>query len=136
VTDIAVYVEGGGSSKEQKAELRRGFDALFAVQKARASSRRLSLIFICCGGRQEAYEAFRNAMQVNRQRINALLVDSETAIAAVPADAALDGPVRVAHLRKRARAGRRLGLAGRLGWADSPDGAMHGSVARRGPRCA
>jgi len=101
VTEIAVYVEGGGNGKEQKAELRRGFDALFAKEKSRASDKRLSLIFICCGGRQDAYEAFRNALEVKRERINALLVDSESAIASVPVDKAQDALIRVAHLRQR-----------------------------------
>jgi hypothetical protein len=113
VTEIAVYVEGGGNGKEQKAELRRGFDALFAMEKSRASDKRLSLIFICCGGRQEAYEAFQNALEVNRERINALLVDSETAIAPVPKDRAgeidkvQDALVRVGHLRQKQGTGGR-----------------------------
>lgn len=107
MTEIAVYVEGGGIGKEQRAELRRGFDALFAKEKSRASDKRLSLIFICCGGRQEAYEAFRNALRVNRERINTLLVDSESAIAPVPAERAQDALVRVAHLRQKGGAGAR-----------------------------
>jgi hypothetical protein len=107
VTEIAVYVEGGGNGKEEKAELRRGFDALFAQQKSRAGDKRLSLTFICCGGRQEAYEAFQNALQVNRERINALLVDSETPIAPVPKDRAgetdkvKDALLRVTHLKQK-----------------------------------
>ena len=107
MTEIAVYIEGGGNGKEQKAELRRGFDALFAKEKSRAGEKRLSLIFICCGGRQEAYEAFQNALEVNRQRINALLVDSESAIAAVPSNRAQDAMIRVTHLRQRQRTGVR-----------------------------
>lgn len=101
MTEIAVYVEGGGNGKEEKAELRRGFDALFAKQKSRAGDKRLSLTFICCGGRQEAYEAFQNALQVNRERINALLVDAEDVTASVPKDETKDGLVRLAHLRKK-----------------------------------
>jgi len=37
VTEIAVYIEGGGNGKEQKAELRRGFDALFAEEKTKVA---------------------------------------------------------------------------------------------------
>lgn len=107
MTEIAVYVEGGGNSKEEKAELRRGFDALFAKEKALAGGKRLSLIFVFCGGRQDAYEAFKNALKVNRQRVSALLVDSETAIAPVPADEAQDALIRVAHLRQRQGSGTR-----------------------------
>ena len=105
--EIAVYVEGGGNTAGQKAELRRGFDALFAKQKSEAGNNRMSLTFICCGGRQEAYEAFKNAQRVNPQRINALLVDSETSIALAPKDAdgefdnAQDSLIRIAHLRNK-----------------------------------
>jgi hypothetical protein len=105
--DIAVYVEGGGNGKEQKAKLRRGFDALFAKEKARAGEKRLGLTFVCCGSRQEAYEAFRNALRVNQERISALLVDSECAIASVPADTANDARIRVDHLRQRQGTGGR-----------------------------
>jgi hypothetical protein len=107
VTEIKVYVEGGGNTAEQKAELRRGFDALFAREKSRAGEKRLSLTFVCCGGRQEAYETFKNALNVNRERINALLVDSETGIAQIPKDKAgemdkaKDALIRVAHLRQK-----------------------------------
>jgi len=107
VTEIAVYIEGGGNTAGQKAELRRGFDALFANQKVLAGNKRTSLTFICCGGRQEAYEAFKNAQKVNGERINALLVDSETSIAPAPKDAngkldnARDSLIRIAQLRKK-----------------------------------
>jgi len=113
VTEIAVYIEGGGNTAGQKAELRRGFDALFAKQKSLAGNKRMSLTFICCGGRQEAYEAFKNAQRVNRQRVNALLVDSETSIAPAPKDVdgkfdnSQDSLIRVAHLRQKEAADAR-----------------------------
>jgi hypothetical protein len=118
VTEIAVYIEGGGNTAGQKAELRRGFDALFAQEKSKAGERRGSLRFVCCGGRQQAYEAFINSLTVNPKTMNALLVDSETAIAPVPANKAQDATVRIAHLR------RKDGTEGRGqgdGWALSDD---------------
>jgi Domain of unknown function (DUF4276) len=107
VTDIAVYVEGGGSKVSVQTELRQGFDALFANERSRARDRHGSLRFICCGGRQEAYEAFRNAMKVNGERINALLVDSETPVPPVPTDKARDGVIRIEHLRQSHGTGNR-----------------------------
>ena len=98
--DIAVYVEGGGNSKDQKAALRRGFDSLFALEKTKARDKRLSLTFICCGGRQDAYEAFLNALETNPKRLSALLVDSETPVTSVSNDLPKDGKIRVAHLRQ------------------------------------
>ena len=100
--DIAVYVEGGGNSKDQKAALRRGFDALFSLEKTKARDKRLSLTFICCGGRQEAYEAFLNSLETNPTRLSALLVDSETPVASASTDLPQDGKLRVAHLRESA----------------------------------
>ncbi len=101
MNDIYVYVEGGGDSKEQKAELRRGFDALFDFEKSSASRRRIGLVFVCCGGRQDAYEAFQNAVLVRSDRINAMLVDSESPISPVPTDRSKDALVRRDHLMQR-----------------------------------
>jgi hypothetical protein len=110
VTEIAVYIEGGGNTAEQKAELRQGFDALFASEKSKARKKRGSLKFICCGGRQQAYEAFVNSLSVNPNMMNALLVDSETPIAAAAQKKTEDAKARVAHLQqKEGSAGRGQG---------------------------
>ena len=101
MTEIAVYVEGGGNIAGQKAELRQGFDALFVNEKSKAREKRASLRFVCCGGRQQAYEAFINALAVNPKTINTLLVDSETSIPPVPVDEARDAAIRVARLRAK-----------------------------------
>lgn len=36
MSEIAIYVEGGGDSAQQKAELRQGFDSLLGRLKSRA----------------------------------------------------------------------------------------------------
>jgi hypothetical protein len=116
VTEIAIYIEGGGNTAEQKAELRRGFDALFASEKSKAGAKRGSLKFICCGGRQQAYEAFVNSLTVNPMTMNALLVDSESPIAPVPANKADDAKARIAHLQQKdGTAGRGQGDGWELG---------------------
>jgi hypothetical protein len=101
LTEIAVYIEGGGNTAEQKAELRQGFDALFASEKSKAREKRGSLKFVCCGGRQQAYEAFVNSLSVNPKTMNALLVDSETPIAPAPANKAEDAKARITHLQQK-----------------------------------
>ena len=101
VSEIAVYVEGGGNTAGQKAELRQGFDKLFDRPREKARKIGGSLRFICCGGRQQAYEAFMNAAAVNPQTLNALLVDSESATDPVPEDPAQDAALRMNHLRNR-----------------------------------
>jgi hypothetical protein len=116
VTEIAVYIEGGGKTAEQKAELRQGFDALFASEKSKAREKRGSLRFVCCGSRQRTYETFINSLTVNPKTMNALLVDSETPIAPVPANKAEDAKARVAHLQQKdGTAGRGQGDGWELG---------------------
>ena len=116
MTEIAVYIEGGGNTAEQKAELRQGFDVLFASEKSKAREKRGSLKFICCGGRQQAYEAFINSLTVNPNTMNALLVDSETPIGPVPQNKMEDAMTRVAHLKQKdGSAGRGQGDGWELG---------------------
>lgn len=107
MTEIAIYVEGGGNTAGLQAELRQGFDSLFRNEKRKAGEKKVGLRFVCCGARDEAYNAFKNALKVNSERINALLVDSESAIDPVPNDRAKDAGVRVAHLRKKEGVGAR-----------------------------
>jgi len=44
VTEIAIYVEGGGDTPDQKAELRRGLDGLLDNVKSKAREKRLRWI--------------------------------------------------------------------------------------------
>jgi hypothetical protein len=78
--------------------LRRGYDGLLEKWKSKARAKRLSLTVICTGGRDQAYGAFINALQKDPDRINALLVDSETLVAKYAGNADQDGEVRIAHL--------------------------------------
>lgn len=102
MTEIVVFVEGGGNNATLKAELRQGFDALFRLEKSWASERRSGLRFVCCGSRNEAYEAFMDSLNRHGKKISALLVDSETSITPVSADSALDAKTRIQHLRQKA----------------------------------
>lgn len=101
MTEIAIYVEGGGDTTDQKAELRRGLDGLLEELKSKARAKRLGWKLACAGGRQAAYEAFINALRTNQGAINVLLVDSESPITAETGNADQDARVRVAHLTER-----------------------------------
>ena len=105
MTEIAIYLEGGGNTTQEKAELRQGFEGLFRAEKLFSREKHLSLRFVPCGGRKEAHDAFTNALNSNPERVNALLVDSEVAIALVSTDRPHDAEVRVAHLRNRQGSG-------------------------------
>lgn len=101
MTEIAVYLEGGGNTAQEKAELRQGFDGLFKAEKSISRETLMSLRFVPCGGRKETYDAFMNALKYNPERISALLVDSETSIEKVPENKAQDAEIRLGHLRNK-----------------------------------
>jgi len=101
VSEIAVYIEGGGHTVHLQAELRRGFDALLRNEKERARENRRSLKLVCCGGRQETYRAFKNEIAINPAAVCVLLVDSETSLPAVPHERAQDAELRRDHLQRR-----------------------------------
>ena len=98
MTDIAIYVEGGGDTPSQRAELRRGLDGLLDQVKSKARVKHLRWRLIPSGGRQTTYEAFLHALHTHPHSINVLLVDAETGVAAVTDDTNRDADVRVTHL--------------------------------------
>lgn len=78
--DIAIFVEGGGDSKEQKAEIRRGLDALLGKIKDKAREKRLGWKLVPCGGRNATKDAFLNEVtRGSKHTLSVLLVDSEEA---------------------------------------------------------
>lgn len=82
--EIAIYFEGGGNSAETKATLRQGMSAFLKplVDLARQKSCRWSVT--SCGGRDQALDAFLDALKKEPDTFNVLLVDSETAVTALP----------------------------------------------------
>ena len=100
---IVIYVEGGGDTATQRAELRRGFDALFRSQKGAASRNGISLRFELSGGREETFKTFRNKMdQSNSTQCIVLLVDSEGPIPAeIDTQDEANAKARVQHLVNR-----------------------------------
>jgi hypothetical protein len=77
MNSIAIYVEGGGDTTEQRKELRIGLDELLREQKQKAQAKRLRWKTVPCGGRQLTYEAFVYAVNHSDDSICILLIDSE-----------------------------------------------------------
>ncbi len=76
--EVAIYVEGGGDTAQQRAELRNGLDRLLNFQKQAARDKRLRWKLVPSGGRQSTFEAFINAVRrADRDTLYVLLVDSE-----------------------------------------------------------
>ena len=84
VTEIRVYIEGGGDSKDTKAFLRQGFNAFLKDLISAARSRRIRWNIVMCGGRDAAFDAFRTALQQHSDAFNVLLVDSEVPVVTTP----------------------------------------------------
>ena len=83
MSGIAIYMEGGGDSRDGRAALRIGMDALLKPLKEIAQRNRLRWRLIACGGRDATFKAFRNAANGN-DTIAALLVDSESPVSTTP----------------------------------------------------
>lgn len=81
MNEIAIYVEGGGDTAQQKAELRTGLDQLLDAQKKEARAKHLGWKLVPSGGRDSAFAAFANAFKNSSdQTLCVLLVDSEDEI--------------------------------------------------------
>jgi hypothetical protein len=86
-----LYVEGGGDSKALRIECRRGFSEF--LKKAGLAGRMPRIV--ACGGRQNAYESFRVAVErTSIPSLPLLLVDAEEAV---------EGEDPWEHLRHRDR---------------------------------
>lgn len=73
VKAVNIYIEGSGTFREQKAKCRFAFQTLLEKMgfKGKMPSVR------ACGTRNQAYKDFVNALKINPEAINILLVDSE-----------------------------------------------------------
>jgi Domain of unknown function (DUF4276) len=93
MSGVTIYMEGGGDSKDQKAQIRQGMSRFLATLKDKASARNWKWKLTLCGGRRAAYEAFLNARRRPAAgELIVLLVDSEAPVTAT---------TRAAHLHDR-----------------------------------
>jgi hypothetical protein len=81
VRSIAIYIEGGGPSKATRDPFRRGFSAFLEPVVTEVKRRRIRWRPVVCGGRQEAYAKFCDALLKEPHVLNVLLVDSEDPVA-------------------------------------------------------
>ena len=80
IREIAIYVEGGGDG-ENRSLFRRGVSGFFRPVRALGRPQHIGFQVVACGGRNEAYEAFVNALRGRPHRHCILLVDSEEPVA-------------------------------------------------------
>lgn len=84
MSDIAIYMEGGGDGKENRAALRQGMDTFLQPLKEAARNKALHWKLICCGSRNETFGRFQNAVSSSADVVNVLLVDAEGPVNQAP----------------------------------------------------
>jgi len=84
VTEIRIYIEGGGESRSTKDELRGGYRAFLQEIYDLASTKRIRCRIVMCGGRNSAFDDFKTAIQSHPQSFNVLLVDAEAPVLLTP----------------------------------------------------
>jgi hypothetical protein len=75
--EIRIYVEGGGDSKDGRAELRKGFNGFFKEIVEAVREKRLEWSVVACGSRNSTFDDFNTALKSHPDAFNVLLVDSE-----------------------------------------------------------
>ena len=77
VSEIRIYIEGGGDGAYGKAQIRQGFSEFFRDTKALARRKRIGWLIIACGSRNATFDSFQRALKTHPDAFNVLLVDSE-----------------------------------------------------------
>lgn len=84
VSEIRIYVEGGGMGGESKARFREGFGHFLAEIVEVVRAKRIRWSIVASGSRREAYKDFLTALETHPDAFNVLLVDSEGPVDTVP----------------------------------------------------
>jgi len=77
LSGVGIYMEGGGNGKDTKAALRQGMEVFLAELKNATRTRSWHWRVVCCGGRNQAYNAFIHARNAGEMTVIVLLVDAE-----------------------------------------------------------
>ncbi|HTG35162.1 MAG TPA: DUF4276 family protein [Thermoanaerobaculia bacterium] len=80
VTEIRIYVEGGGNDKFTWRKIREGFGQFLDPLRQLARSRRVGWSIIPCGPGSETLKEFMIGSRRNPDAFNILLVDSESQV--------------------------------------------------------
>jgi len=84
VTQIRIYIEGGGDRSDTKAEVRRGFSKFLEPLRRIAGERRIQWDLIACGSREVAFDRFKSGLRDHPESCCILLVDSEAPVTQGP----------------------------------------------------
>ena len=84
VSEIRLYVEGGGDQSHTKAIFRKGFSLFLNDLVNIARGKRIRWSIIACGTRNHTYDNFLTALESHQNAFNVLLVDSEGLVSNSP----------------------------------------------------
>jgi len=70
---VWIFIEGGGNSRDEQGEIRKGFATLLG----RALAGRQRPTVIPSGGRDQTFRAWQRALRTDPDKLSVLLVDSE-----------------------------------------------------------
>jgi len=84
VSEIRIYVEGGGNEAQTKAFLRQSFRNFLKDLVVIARNRRVKFQIKACGPRHQTFNDFVNALKTHPDSFNVLLVDSEDRVSTSP----------------------------------------------------
>lgn len=84
VSEIRIYVEGGGDGKDTKARVRQGFSGFLSDIINTAREKRIRWSVIACGSRNSTLNDFNTALRTHCDAFNILLVDSEGPVSRAP----------------------------------------------------
>ncbi len=77
VSEIRIYVEGGGDQRSGKASVQEGFSKFLSSLKEMAREHHIRWYVVACGSRQSTFNAFDIALRQHPDAFNVLLVDAE-----------------------------------------------------------
>jgi hypothetical protein len=80
VTEMRIYIEGGGDGKNTKALIRQGFSQFLKPIVEIAKSKKIKWNITICGSRNNAFRDFKNALKSHPEAFNVLLVDAEASV--------------------------------------------------------
>lgn len=84
VSEIRIYVEGGGDQRSGRAVVQEGFSKFLSPLREMARERHIRWYVVACGSRHSAFDDFRIALIQHRDAFNVLLVDAEGPVTRSP----------------------------------------------------
>ncbi len=84
VSEIRIYIEGGGDQRATKAALREGIGKFLYALRERARQQGVRWNIVACGGCNSMFDAFKTAIRQHVNAFNVLLVDAEVPVSKEP----------------------------------------------------